>query len=86
MKLKFFSLFKKEKQVQISKKSFIEDKRKEFIQQEYDEGEKEKRKAKSMEKEILKRVNKTRNILAKDKILGRVKGKSTHGARGNKNE
>lgn len=85
MKFKPLSIFrKKEKQLDRKDKSKIE--HQDFLKQELAESRREERKAKSIKQKMLRRINKDKEILAKENILGRTRGKPTHGARGNKNE
>jgi hypothetical protein len=86
LKFNIISIFRRKNQDLIDEKEASRAKHQDFLKEEKLEEKREKRKAESIRQKLLKRINKDKQILSKEQMLGRTRGKPTHGPRGNKNE
>ncbi|MCK5306279.1 MAG: hypothetical protein KAJ66_04030 [Candidatus Omnitrophica bacterium] len=83
--MNLFSRLKRKKPVEVEEKG-KKQKAEGYLKREDAEGSKEKKAAISQEEKIIKRTNKAKDILAKNVMIGRTRGKKSHGPRGNKDE
>ncbi|MCK4518559.1 MAG: hypothetical protein KAU12_00425 [Candidatus Omnitrophica bacterium] len=83
--MKLFSRLKR-KRVQKVEEKGENQKAEGYLKREDAEGSKEKKVTVSQEQKIIKRTNKAKDILTKNVMIGRTRGKKSHGPRGNKDE
>ncbi|HDM37499.1 MAG TPA: hypothetical protein ENG55_00390 [Candidatus Omnitrophica bacterium] len=84
LKFNLFSIFRRKDSPEKEDRRYAKHNR--FLKEQEAELKREKRQAKSIKEKILRSVNKDKEILTRENILGRIRGKPTHGPRGNKNE